>query len=116
MPNAYTVTEIHEYFASEPGKIWGEMPLEVQSSALAYAIAQQLGSYYLIVPISRTDELAALIEGQSNQVGAVMLISGAKVVPLDLLTDPPTFGYAFNFLSSLEILLVNDSDFPVSDV
>jgi len=116
MANAYTLSEVQTFL---PTKTWGNLPDEMKKSATAYLTAPQdqpnaerLIGYYLIVPTFRTDELAALVEGRSSQLRAVMLNNADQVLPIDIVTDQSTFGYAHEFLSGLTICFVNDSEFP----
>jgi len=116
MANAYTLEEVKAFI---PNKTWNVLPDEMKASATAYLTAPQdqpnaerLIGYYLIVPTFRTDDLAALVEGKPSQLSAVMLINADLVLPLDVVTDQATFGYAHEFLIGLTIRLVNDNEFP----
>ena len=113
MPNAYTLEQVQAFI---PGKTWNQLLLDMQMSTQAYAYAQQMPWYYLIVPPLRVDELAALVAGHDMQVVPVPLISGELVLPFDVAMDLDTFGYAHELLSDLVIRLLSESEFPTSDV
>ena len=105
----YTLEEIQAYIV---GKTWNDLPLDMQASVIVYAYAQQIPGYYLIVPPTQVDELAALVDGHNMQLAAVPLASGVLVLPFDVVMDSDTFGYAHTFLSGLLIRFVDDSEFP----
>lgn len=109
----YTLQQVQQFIG---GKTWNELVPEMRESVSEYLNAQALPGYYLIVPDFRTDELAALVASQNNVLEAIMLQSGDLVLPIDVVVDDTTFGYAHDFLSGLIIRLVDSSEFPVSDI
>ena len=109
MANVYTQAQVEAFI---PGKTWLDLPLDMQTSTIAYVYAQLILRYYLIVPPLRVDELTALVAGHNMQLAPVPLASGVLVLPFDTVMDLKTYDYAHAFLSSLIIRFVDDLEFP----